>query len=362
MSRVLVTRARDRRASVPRMLETMRQSDLFSYFALALAAVPACTSSGTLPEFAQSCEPTATVTVPLSSLTPSADAGAGQGALPLLDASEEASTPEDAGSAPPPRAGDLLPFDVCQRVCGEGMYWAQCDVTLVTESQATVFCSTYCTGGRRPAGYETKGFEGASPLAAHFATMAGLEEASVRAFRWLSDDLAAHGAPRRLVRACRRAAREEIRHARMMRGLLRPGGSAVRVVAPPRPARPSLEELARENVVEGCVRETYGALLAHWQSRTATDPRVREAMRRIARDETRHAALSWSIDAWARSRLSAGARARVEKARRGAVRELVAGALCVEGGDAMRAAGLPSARQGRALAEALEKTLWAEAA
>jgi hypothetical protein len=31
------------------------------------------------------------------------------------------------------------------------------------------------------------------------------------------------------------------------------------------PAR-SLEDLAVENATEGCVRETYGALLALWQS------------------------------------------------------------------------------------------------
>jgi hypothetical protein len=64
-------------------------------------------------------------------------------------------------------------------------------------------------------------------------------------------------------------------------------------VAPAPPAR-SLEELAVENAVEGCVRETYGALTAIWQARTAKDPSVAAAVRRIARDETRHAALSWA--------------------------------------------------------------------
>jgi hypothetical protein len=235
-------------------------------------------------------------------------------------------------------------------------------VTEVDAGEATVSCNPICFGGRRPTGYEEKSFGGVGPLAAYFATMAALEEASVRAFRWLSDDLAAHGAPRRLVRACRRAARDEIRHARRMRGLCGGRGGASAVFVGARGARPSLEEVARENAVEGCVRETYGALVAHWQARAAGDPRVREAMRGIARDETRHAALSWSIDAWARSRLSADARGRVEEARCGAVRELVSGAFCAEGAESLSAAGVPSPREARALVECLGRTLWAEAA
>ena len=50
-----------------------------------------------------------------------------------------------------------------------------------------------------------------------------------------------------------------------------------------------LEAIAIENAVEGCVRESFGALLATWQAKTAGDARVRAAMKRIARDETRHA-------------------------------------------------------------------------
>jgi hypothetical protein len=189
--------------------------------------------------------------------------------------------------------------------------------------------------------------------------MAALEGASVQAFRSLGDDLSAHGAPRALVRACRRAARDEIRHARATRGLFRRRGRGVAISTAPRRVRPSLEEIALENAVEGCVRETYGALVAHWQSRTAADPRIRATMQRIAADETRHAALSWSIHAWTRSRLSRDARARVEAARRKAILELVPRSSRSYRGEWMHLAGLPSALQARALAEALERTLWA---
>ena len=84
----------------------------------------------------------------------------------------------------------------------------------------------------------------------------------------------------------------------------------------------SLESLARENAVEGCVRETYGALLMCWQAQHAAEPELRRVFARIAADETRHAALSWEVAQWAEQQLDARARARVASARRRALREL----------------------------------------
>ena len=69
---------------------------------------------------------------------------------------------------------------------------------------------------------------------------------------------------------------------------VRPSGVArTRSRAPRRPV-----EIARENAEEGCVRETFGALLAAHQAAYACDPEVREVMTRIAGDELRHAALA----------------------------------------------------------------------
>jgi len=62
----------------------------------------------------------------------------------------------------------------------------------------------------------------------------------------------------------------------------------------------SLYEIA----VEGCVRETFGALEATFQAKNANDPQIRRVMRRIAEDETRHAALAWRVAAWIEPRLS----------------------------------------------------------
>jgi hypothetical protein len=84
----------------------------------------------------------------------------------------------------------------------------------------------------------------------------------------------------------------------------------------------SLEAIAAENAIEGCVRETYGAIVALWQARHAHDPVVAAAMEPIAADETRHAELAWEVASWAEPRLSRAARRRVEAAREQALVEL----------------------------------------
>jgi hypothetical protein len=96
------------------------------------------------------------------------------------------------------------------------------------------------------------------------------------------------------------------------------------------PDRPStmrtrtLADVAVENAVEGCVRETYGALLAFVEALSSPDPSLRRAMRSIAEDECRHAELAWSVHAWALPRLLPAERRRVVEALRAATRELPA--------------------------------------
>jgi hypothetical protein len=132
----------------------------------------------------------------------------------------------------------------------------------------------------------------------------------------------------------------------------------------PRPARVerrTLEAFALENAVEGCVRETYGALVALRQAEHAGDPRVRRAMVRIAADEVRHAALSWRISRWLESRLDAPTRVALKRAQRRAVQDLMRGAKN-EAPLALRAAtGLPGALEATRLVAALDQALWSQA-
>jgi hypothetical protein len=165
-------------------------------------------------------------------------------------------------------------------------------------------------------------------VGSYFARMAYGEAASVHAFANLEADLARWGAPAELVAAAARAARDEVRHARLMERRARACGGTVEVVSPrvrrrsSRSSARSLESIARENAVEGCIHETFGALQLRWQASHARDAADRGLFARIAADETRHAALSWLIAQWAEPLLDARARKRVAAARSRAARAL----------------------------------------
>ena len=180
-------------------------------------------------------------------------------------------------------------------------------------------------GGRRPPGLlapRRGGARAGAGLGAYFARMAYDEAASVHAFVGLEEDLVRLGAPAELIAAAARSARDEVRHARVMARRARACGG---VVVSPRVRRRglrSLESIARENAVEGCVHETFGALQLRWQAAHAPDPSMRRIFARVAADETRHAALSWLVAQWAEPLLDAPARKRVAAARSRASRAL----------------------------------------
>jgi hypothetical protein len=185
-----------------------------------------------------------------------------------------------------------------------------------------------------------------------------MEAGSIDAFRTMRDELAAHGAPRRLVRAASRAMRDEMRHVRQTSALARRYGEQPLSPPPPPPrARRSLEEMATENAVEGCVRETYSALECLWQAETAADPVVRATMKRIARDEMRHLALAWAVHDWARGKLSASARGRLHTAQREAVATLLGEVSQDPHRSLVKKGGLPEGHQSRALISAIEARL-----
>jgi len=215
-----------------------------------------------------------------------------------------------------------------------------------------------CTTGRRPAGFVAGSSLESAGLGGYFAEIALLEAASVHAFRFLRDELRHHRAPEALVRAAERARQDEVRHARVTGALARRYGARVRKPKVEKTTLRSLEAMAVENAIEGCVRETYGALLATHQGRAATDPVVRAAYIRIAKDETQHAALAWRVAAWLDSRLDDDARERVLEARRKASRNLATTECTDPEIDLARVAGLPSSQRSRAMIEQMTSSLW----
>jgi rubrerythrin len=274
----------------------------------------------------------------------------------------------------PAEAGTItecLPtLDTCLAACGPNLLYF-CQLAPVTCSvEAGIFddaaiiiecISCAGSGGRRPLGLRASVTPRRTPTGDYFAAMAHLEAASVRAFCDLERWLGAFGAPRRLVEAARRAAADERRHARAASRLAsRFGGEPAR----PRVRRarqPTLVELLEDDAIEGCAAESFGALLATWQARSAEDPCVAKTMRRIAADETRHAALAWEIMRWGYAKLDVEGRTRVRRKLEAALRGLgrrrppwLSDATC-------RTSGHPAPDVERKLATELARTVRGEA-
>ncbi len=219
-----------------------------------------------------------------------------------------------------------------------------------------------CAVGRLPAGRcRRRIVRAAHPVGAFLAEVAQLEAAAVPAFDQLVGDLRRHGAPARMVVAARRARADEVRHARVTRRLAARYGA--RVVAPriEPTEHHDLEAVAADNLVEGCVRETFGALVAHLQARRAADPVLRRALGRIAIDETRHAALSWSLQEWARARMPSAARRRLARHGADAVHRLSQELTGAHPEAVYRLAGMPRPDDAKALFGQLHARLLADA-
>ena len=267
-------------------------------------------------------------------------------------------------------AGDF-PFTICQTLCpalptDAGVWFlgrplTSCDSANFAYS-GDVECwygDGGCTPGRRPAGLPPFPRDADASRVAHFLSrMAYLEEASVNAFHRLERELHEHGALARLGRAARSAARDERRHARVMTALAERAGASVPRARPPKARKRSLMAMAIENAVQGCVRETFSAAVALVQAETASDARVRSALRRIAKDEMRHAELAWDVHHWVSGRLGVAARRRVSRALRTAAREVGREARLGVHPDVVREVGVPARWRARAIARELDERLW----
>ncbi|HEY4122343.1 MAG TPA: hypothetical protein VGM56_30960, partial [Byssovorax sp.] len=224
--------------------------------------------------------------------------------------------------------------DECPTVCGNPAFNCHaapglCDETgkfiLDDDGGVSIECAV-CLGagggvGRVPRGLSLRGARGGG-VGEHLARAASLEAASVLAFGRLASELTARGAPAELVAAASRAAEDERRHACATTRLAARRGHHPIAPRVRRPRARGLVALAIENAVEGCVHETLGALTNAWQITHAADADVAALARTLARDELRHAAVSWSVAAFCHERLDARSRERVARAVRRAVERL----------------------------------------
>jgi hypothetical protein len=136
----------------------------------------------------------------------------------------------------------------------------------------------------------------------HFASAAQFEYSSVWTFLRLAAELAAVGAPARLIAAALDAADDEVRHAELCAAVAGVSLSPLALAAAqPRftqrtPA--ALAQLAFEAWLEGCLNEGAAAEEARVAASEATDAARAAMLATIARDEQGHAELSWQVLAW----------------------------------------------------------------
>jgi hypothetical protein len=261
-------------------------------------------------------------------------------------------------------SGDACLID-CQRVCtavtGASNDAFSCFRGADSDGGATIqYLCGACGVGRIPEGLAACG-EGET-VGDRLAFQAYYEAASVFAF----EDLAAtlHAAARTgaaessaLAARAEKAAREETVHAASMAALATRYGAVA-----PRPERPlattrEMIELARENAVEGCVRETYGALVAAHQAQFATQADLRLAFAAIADDEASHAALSWDLHTYFCAILGPVVAAELDASREAAFDAFAADAANRSESFTDRVLGIPRGRRAVALVAALRQSL-----
>jgi hypothetical protein len=263
----------------------------------------------------------------------------------------------------------------CETVCAsvysnprgwEGVDVRSCTLTLPDNPDGSgepgqVVCEgvaiEYYCEGRRPLGHVEGGDERCpDPLGRSLAAMAYLEAASVLAFEQLAAQLQAWHAPPELIARCRAAALDEQAHARWLAALAVQRGASVPTPKLERGDLPADRfTVAMHNAVEGCVHESFSALLAACYSRAADSRVLRRVFARLAVDEARHGQLAWDLHEWLRGQLSADAAAQVDLARTQALAQLHTRAR--ELARLPSELGPPSPEQAEALAQAFVEQL-----
>jgi hypothetical protein len=179
-------------------------------------------------------------------------------------------------------------------------------------------------------------------LGRYLGEIAEGEAYAVLAFADLASELERFGAPVDLVLRARAAATDEVRHAKTMQTHARRCGAAIPMLVAHARVFSTLLDLALHNAEEGCIRETYGALVALHQAECASDEPLRADMFQIAREEFAHAQLSHEIGDWLETKLTAGERAQVAAAKHRAFETLLAQSKHEPDADLRQLAGLPS--------------------
>ncbi|MGV3623850.1 MAG: hypothetical protein ACO1OB_23740 [Archangium sp.] len=182
--------------------------------------------------------------------------------------------------------GVALTDDECRALCGHVVCQSRVSgLTCRLETETEVTCLNYCDAPGRP---PTNGL--VPDVREPWARMAWFEAQSAHEFDHLAVQLSQIGAPPHFVERARVAANEERGHARIAE---RRAGRAVNVDDTPIESR-TLEQLAFENFLGGCINESASAVTSAYQSDVLGD----EDLRQLADEEVGHSEFSWELHAW----------------------------------------------------------------
>ena len=91
-----------------------------------------------------------------------------------------------------------------------------------------------------------------------------------------------------------------------------------------KPSQKDIFEVALHNAVEGCVHETWSALIANWQSaHLEEDPDLCIIYHKIGQDETNHGQLAWDLHHWFLSQLTKNQQKTIKKSQQQAIARLL---------------------------------------
>ncbi len=252
--------------------------------------------------------------------------------------------------------GLFLQPDACVVLCPHDSYGNPLPQCSPLNSNDLVCWITFCgTGGRLAAGVNMHA--GGSGVGRILGDMAAHEAAAVVAFEQLAVELSRHALPEALRRAALRAADEERRHTRLVGALARRRGGRFGISGSRTEVR-SLEEIALDNAVEGCARETFGAMVGLYQSMHAPDPAVRAVMASVSEDELGHSSWSWALHEALAPRLSRQARRKIRGARDEALATLTRGLLAGKSEAERAELGMPDEERLESMAASLREELY----
>lgn len=178
------------------------------------------------------------------------------------------------------------------------------------------------TGGRLPPAYQEPQIMGEG-IGVYFAKSAHEQAAAVFSYIALATQLRSFGAPTNLIEQCQSAAKDNILHAKIMQELSEMEG----VFVPSFhyvPTSQSILEVAMQNAVDGCIYETWAALLANWQStHLPSDPELQTVYEQIGKNKAMHGQLAWDLHFWFLSKLRTREKKQLSRAQSKAIAQLL---------------------------------------